>query len=208
MIPAIYEKPSNVTMRIQTHILIEKGVITIYTEHELRELRKAIYEYAADQLMWQVLYINSVAQHAPNVNVIRDKLLSLPRTFELILLNSVNSPAVKDLAQAVYDGNRLFVQYVDCVCNGGTDQTTLKQKLEDSVQQIAKCMNGINPQWGTAEWMTLMHHEIDLMNTVMDKAKQGKYETWAQVLPVVRKIKMDMADYLAHGISGEEQTAQ
>lgn len=177
----------------------------MYTDHELAALRKAIYENAAEQLMWQVLYINAAAQHAPNLKVIRDKLLSLPRTFELIMLNSVNSPLIQELAHTVYDGNRLFIQYVDSVFNHGPDTSDLARQLNDNIQAIARILHEINPQWGTAAWTTLIRHQIDLMNSVMNSAQQGKYETWAEILPIVRKLKMDMADYLAQGISGLNQ---
>ena len=69
----------------------------MYSEHELKELRRTIYENAAEQLLWQVMYINAVAQHSPALNIVRNKLLALPRTFELIMHNSVNSPVVKAL---------------------------------------------------------------------------------------------------------------
>lgn len=177
----------------------------MYTEHELKELRKAIYENAADQLLWQILYINAVAQHAPNLSVVRNKLLSLPKNFELIMLNSVNSPTVRNLTQAVYEGNRLFVEYVDCVFHGGDDKGVIRQKLDDNIQYITKCLCQINPQWGDTQWKTMIHHQIELMNTVMYDAKEGKYEDWSLILPVIRRLKMDMADYLAHGISGLDQ---
>lgn len=181
----------------------------MYTDQELMLLRKAIYEYAAEQLMWQVLYINCVAQHAPNTDIVRDKLLSLPKTFRLIMRNSVDSPGVEKLTEAVNEGNREFVSYVDCFFNHSTDLPEHRQKLNSNVQYIAKCLNQINPMWGTAEWITLINHQIELMNTVMNNAKQGHYESWAEILPIIRKLKMDMADYLAHGISAlNQQQAQ
>ncbi|MCI8510237.1 MAG: hypothetical protein HFJ06_17060, partial [Lachnospiraceae bacterium] len=85
----------------------------MYTEPELKELRKAIYEFTADQLMWEILYINAVAQHSPALDVVRNKLLSLPKTFGLIMQNSVRSPDVKKLTQAVNQGTQLFIQYVN-----------------------------------------------------------------------------------------------
>ncbi len=173
----------------------------MYSEHELKELRRAIYENAAEQLLWQVMYINAVAQHSPALNIVRNKLLALPRTFELIMHNSINSPAVKDLTQAVYSGNRLFVEYVDSVFNGNSDKTALGQNLNDNIEYIANLLHKINPQWGTAEWMTLINHQVELLNTVMNDAKQGKYDTWTYILPVLHKIKLDMADYLEQGIS-------
>lgn len=49
--------------------------------------------------------------------------------------------------------------------------------------------------------MTLINHQVELLNTVMNDAKQGKYDTWTYILPVLHKIKLDMADYLEQGIS-------
>lgn len=175
-------------------------MIIVYTEHELKELRKAIYEFTADQLMWEILYINAVAQHSPALDVVRNKLLSLPKTFGLIMQNSVRSPDVKKLTQAVNQGTQLFIQYVNCVFQGGTDATVLKQKLSENIELIAKCLHQINAQWGTQQWMTLIQHQVELTDAVMDSAKQGKYETWENILPIIRKLKMDMADYLAQGI--------
>lgn len=175
-------------------------MITVYTEHELRELRKAIYEFTADQLMWEILYINAVAQHSPALDVVRNKLLLLPKTFGLIMQNSVRSPDIRELTQAVYQTTQLFVQYVDCVFHGGADETALRQELKDHTQLISKCLHKINAKWGTAQWMALIQHQVELMDAVMNSAKQGKYETWENVLPIVRKLKMDMADYLAQGI--------
>lgn len=180
----------------------------MYTDQELSELQKAIYENAAEQLMWQVLYINSVAQHSPALNEVRKKLLSLPRTFEMIMLNSVNSPVVVDLAHAVYDGNRLFIEYVDSVFDDETDQPLLRQKLNVNIHRIAQYLHEINPQWGTTEWTTLINHQIELMTTVMNNAKAGNYSTWAEVLPVIRRLKMDMADYLAHGIASANENVR
>lgn len=194
-----------VTLAMKVNKLDRREVNLLYTNRELAELRKAIYENATEQLMWQVLYINCVAQHSPSLKVVREKLLSLPRNFELIMLNSVNSPIVVDLAHAVYDGNRVFVQYVDSIFSGGADELILKQKLNDNIQYIASCLHRINPQWKTTEWITLINHQIQLMNTVMTKAKEGHYESWAEILPIIRKLKMDMADYLASGIAGFPQ---
>ena len=137
--------------------------------------------------------------------MVRDKLLSLPRIFELIMRNSVNSPVVTDLAHAVYDGNRLFVQYVDSVFNNKADEPELRQKLNENIQTIAVYLHEINPQWGTTEWKTLIDHQIKLMNMVINNAKEGNYSTWAEVLPIIRRLKMDMADYLAQGIIGYQQ---
>ncbi len=173
----------------------------MYTEQELQQLRKAIYENTADLLLWQVLYIISVAQHSSSLDVVRKKLLSSPKTFQLIMQNSVNSPYVKELAKAVYDGNNLFVRYIDGVFCNGADQNTIRQELQRKVHEIADCMHRINPQWGIDKWVTLMQHQIDLMDAVMADVKGGHYDSWADVLPIIRKLKMDMADYLAHGIS-------
>ena len=178
------------------------GCKIMYTDKELLEIRKAIYEYTAEQLMWQVLYINCAALHSPNLNAVRNKLLALPRYFELIMLNTVNTPVVQDLIHVVYEENRLFVDYVDSIFNNGTDTQLIKQKIDENVIYIAKYLNKINPQWGISEWLTLINHQMELINSVIEHAKKGNYETWAEVLPFIRKIEMDIAEYLSHGISG------
>lgn len=67
-------------------------------------------------------------------------------------------------------------------------------------------MQEINPQWSAAEWAAMMDHQLQLLETVMEDAKRGSYKTWAQILPVCR-LKMDMADYLAEGITSSLKEA-
>ena len=173
----------------------------MYTEQELKEFRRAIYEFSAEQLMWQVLYINAVAQHAPNLDIIYKRLLELPHVFQLIMLNTVDTPDVRALTQAVEEGNRLFIDYVDSFFHDGADMSSLLKQREENVDYIAQCMHKINPRWGITEWVTLINHQIALINQTMIDAKHGSYKTWAQILPLVCRLKMDMADYLAEGIS-------
>lgn len=184
-------------------------MITIYTEQELKELRRAIYDNAVEQLLWQIMYVEAVAHNTPNCEAIRKKLLSLPKAFELIILNTVkDSPAVRKLIQSVYEANRLFVQYVDCVFRNGNNESALVNKLHESVHSIADCLHQMNPQWGTAPWITMMNHHIKLMDTIMNDAKTGKQETLTDILPNIRRLKMDMAEYLAHGICTNDQPEQ
>ena len=173
----------------------------MYTEQELKQLRRAIYENVAQRLMWQILYINAQAQGASNLGVIRKRLSELPQEFALLMRNTIGDAAAQGLVQAVYEGSDLFMQYVDSFFHGGGDESLLQQQLCTNAQRIAQDMHQINPQWGVMQWTYLMEHQLQLLEGIMHDAKDGSYKTWAEILPIVCRLKMDMADYLAEGIS-------
>ena len=172
----------------------------MYTEQQQRELSRAIYEYTADQLIWRILYLNSAVQNSPGLDVIGDKLLSLPRTFSLSLLNIDRTPAMHNFIQAAEEENRLYVGYADSVFQGKGNQAALRRDWEQNTQKIATLLSQINAFWEKEEWMTLISHQKQLLDLVMLDVKEGKCSTFTQILPMVKRMAMEMSDYLAHGL--------
>lgn len=172
----------------------------MYSEFEIEQLRRAIYENVTEQMLWQVLYINSVAQKSPNIKTVRDKLMSLPKNFALIMTNSIKgSPELDELIGMIYGCNATFAEYIDETFSG-SDCTVIVSEITKETQDIAKNLNAVNPFWQTETWMVMIDHQRNLMNNVINDAIDQKYETWDDLLPTVRRLKLDMADYLITGI--------
>lgn len=58
----------------------------------------------------------------------------------------------------------------------------------------------INLCWEKDRWMTLISSQKQLLGRILLDVKDGEFDTFAQILPMAKRLVMDMSDYLAHGL--------
>ena len=172
----------------------------MYTQQEQQEIYRAVYEYAADQLLWRVLYLDCVASDTPGTGEIREKLLTLPSTLALILRSVCHSEDLEQLIACIDKGNRIYVEYVDNVFQNGGCPESLRKMWDKNTAATAQALARVDPEWDEAAWTSMMLHQNDLLEQTCSGVKAGSYTTLVEVLPFIRRLATDMSEYLANGL--------
>lgn len=171
----------------------------MYSEEQKQELSRAIGEYFVDQLLWRVLYLNGVASNWEGSEEIRKKLTSLPNTFRLIIDNIERTPEGKDLADAVTQETQDYVQYIDCEFQNCTSLSTLNQKWNRSIERVINSLARIYSEWSPRELEAIINHQRDLFEKLTSDIKNNKYSTLIEIVPIIRRLSTDIANYLSQG---------
>ena len=172
----------------------------MYTQQEQQEIYRAVYEYAADQLLWRILYLDCVASHTPGTAEIREKLLTLPGTLSLILRSVCRSDDLEQLIQCIDKGNRIYVEYVDNVFLNGGCPENLRRMWDKNTAATAQALAKVDPEWTEKTWTAMMLHQNDLLEHTCSGVKKGNYDILVDVLPFIRRLATDMSEYLAKGL--------
>ena len=159
-------------------------------------LYRRISDFAADQLMWRVLYINSELSGDPNAQALADKLISISWEAALIIVGSYSEPDAGVLAAILVRNNELFIEYVKKL-KAGEDAGEIRQKWEQSNHELASLLNRTIP--GQSNWQVMLDHECDLLCQVIADVSAGKFRTLTDLTPLISRLSADMSDYLTNG---------
>lgn len=171
----------------------------MYSKEQKQELSRAIGEYFVDQLLWRVLYLNSIASNWEGTEEIRKKLTSVPDTFRLIINNIEKTPEGKDLADAVTQETQDYVQYIDCEFQNCANLSTLNQKWNISIERVINSLARIYSEWSSRELEAIISHQQDLFEKLTTDIKNDKYSTLIEIVPIIRRLSTDIANYLSQG---------
>lgn len=182
------------------------GGVSLYSDNQKKELTRAIGEYLIDQLLWRILYLNSVASNWEGSEEIRGKLLSLPSTFKLIIDNIERTPAGKELYEAINEETKYYVQYVNSTLNGENNLKNLKKLWDRSIERGLNALSRIYPKWNQMEWDAMISHQQNLLENILMDVKAGKYDTLPTIIPNIRRLTTDISQYLSKGFIDKENS--
>lgn len=160
--------------------------------------------YAIDNLFWSLLYLDNAAFNTPLKEDCKNKLLSLNKTYETIIMSIYPLEKAKELVTAMANNNRLFISYVEHLLIGSAQTNALKQKWKDNGLQIAALLNHLNTHWKIPEWSAMISHEADLLETIATSIKTKNYGTFINTAPICKRLAVDMSKYMCSGIMRQQ----
>ena len=165
----------------------------------------AIGNFATENLFWQLIYLNNAAFHTPIQSGAKEKLMSMGRTYDTIISSFYPSGEAKALVSAMANNNRLFVSYVDCVMQGGSQTNMLKQQWKENGQKIATLLCRLNSYWQATEWTAMINHECDLLDTIASSMHAKNYAAFFNTAPICKRLAIDMSSYMSGGLAKQLQ---
>ena len=169
----------------------------MHIDPDKQALYRRISDFAVDQLLWRILYINSELDDHANAQALADKLMDTSREAQLVIMGMNLGPSASRLAADVVRGNELFIAYVKRLKAGGNTEQ-IRQAWEENNRQMAELLKQVIP--GQINWQAMFDHECDLLRKVIEDVNAGKFKTLTDITPLLRRLAADMADYLAHGV--------
>lgn len=169
----------------------------MHIDPDQQALYRRISDFAVDQLLWRILYINSELEGHANAQALADKLMETSREAQLVIVGMNPSPMAAKLADDVVRSNELFIAYVKRL-KAGESVEQIHQAWEQNNRQMADLLQQVIP--GQISWQAMFDHECDLLRKVIEDVNAGKFRTLTDITPLLQRLAADMADYLAYGV--------
>lgn len=169
-------------------------------DQEELSLYEAFGNYAIDNLFWSLVYLNNASFNTPMKEECKNKLLSLNKTYELIIMSIYPAEKGKNLIEAMANNNRLFISYIEHLLEGSNQTGAFKQRWKENGMQIAMLLNKLNPHWKVPEWSAMIQHETDLLETIATNLRAKNYTTFVNTAPICRRLAVDMSKYMSSGV--------
>lgn len=175
---------------------------SMYDDPDKQAAYRTILDYAVEQLMWLVMYAVNAFMDSPALPVVREKLQRISEQARNRLLSTSQTPEGKELAQTVYQCNEEYVRYVDSLAAGDGEAEEEKLRWMTERARIGELIAKTVP--GSADlWVAMLHHETDLLNTVLKDLQRGRYHNMAEITSLLQRLATDMSDYMAKGVLHE-----
>jgi hypothetical protein len=160
--------------------------------------------YAVENLFWSLCYLNNAAFDTPMRTDTRNKLLSMSKTYETIILSVYPDERGKRLSDAMAENHRLFIAYVEHLMAGSAQAGLMKQKWLQNGLKIAEMLHALNSYWKVPEWSAMIEHQADLLAAIATDTRNQQYQTFINTAPICTRIAVDMSRYMSGGIAHQE----
>ena len=171
-------------------------------------LQEAFGDYAEDGLFWSLVYLNNAVFGTDFRTECRKKLLGLSQGYETIMLSLYPAASCSGLITAMKERNQVFADYVDCLLSGSPDTDKILERWQQNGQQISMCLSKLNPYWKSNEWSAMVSHEAELMQAITRNMKDRNYGAFMNVVPICRRLAMDMSQYMCSGVVEQRKREQ